>query len=572
MSAVLNMLPGMGVIVAVWILLGAVCLGLGFGVLRLVRGSIEQAEDGFAAFWIGWATMIAFLQVWQLFLPVRLPTLIVVLLAGMGCLMWAGFKPAKGKTVASKLIALGYWVAMVFFAVWLANRAMGPFYPPYDSGLYHLNAIRWMTDYAAVPGLGNLHIRLASMPSYYLYMGLLDAIPWWGRSWNLAHGLLLLVVMAQMVWSGLKVITPAKLRLYDLVALMFMPLLLKFCFLETSSMAYDLPVFLLGFVMCIQLARLLDEETSANWTVIAVTVLSAGAVAVTIKVSASVLVAATIVVMLFWAVKHGVFFWKRVTGWLLLPAFIGVVWVIRNVIFSGYPLSPSAVLSVPFEWKVEKWAMVCQMRVNMAWARDYKRPVNEVLANWDWFWPWLKGVVGFYWIEVTIPLVVFVFVVLAIGVGRMVGCWSFKRWNLLFFLPPGAALVFWLFTAPDQRFAGAAFWWLAAGAVVMLCLAQGGATRMRCWMPVLLLCVALVTWFDLRLTKYTRPGPLTGGFYPIPESKVKVFTTASGLDVFVPEKGDQVWDSPLPAMPYPNAALRLRRPGEVASGFVTGER
>lgn len=605
----LNMIPEMCFIVLAWVLLGSTCIGFGKVIFRVSGVKGMDVDDVFVSFWVGWAALIAFLQVWHLFLPVRGMALISVSGLGMASWIWRYFiggglsdeernaadtvAATRGDQVGAAKI-VGYVGAMAMVAFWLANRAMGPIHPPYDAGLYHLNGIRWMTDFPAVPGLGNLHIRFSVMPSYFLYMGLMEAIPWSGRSWNLAHGLLLLVAVAQMIWCSLKVLTPTRLRLYDLMAIMFLPIVLRFCFLEASSTAYDLPVFLLGFVMSVQLARLLDAgnghspaltgvlpkttihqstpKDSMNWNIVGISVLSVGSAAVTIKISSAILVAVAVVVLLMWTWEHGKCELWTLIKWGMLPALIGVGWLIRNIIFSGYPLSPSTVLGLPVDWRVSHDAMACNAKVVMAWARDYKRPVDEVLATWDWLGPWFKGVISFYWLEVTIPLILFILTAAVLLVGFKLARFRTERRTLLFLFPPTAGLLFWFFTAPDQRFAGAAFWWLAAGSVVLLCSAAGGATSVRCWGPVVLLCAALVIWFDLRLTKYTRPGPLAGGHYPIPESVVKISTTFSGLNVLIPVTGDQPWDSALPATPYFDPRLALRCPNEMSSGFVMRDR
>ena len=44
----------------------------------------------------------------------------------------------------------------------------------YDSGLYHFSSIRWINEYAIVPGLGNLHGRLAFNQSFFTYVAALN--------------------------------------------------------------------------------------------------------------------------------------------------------------------------------------------------------------------------------------------------------------------------------------------------------------------------------------------------------------------------------------------------------------
>jgi hypothetical protein len=51
---------------------------------------------------------------------------------------------------------------------------------------------------------------------------------------------------------------------------------------------------------------------------------------------------------------------------------------------------------------------------------------------------------------------------------------------------------------------------------------------------------------------------------------MKEVETDSGLVVHVPKDSteDQCWDAPLPCAPSADRRLRLRRPGDLGSGFV----
>jgi hypothetical protein len=57
------------------------------------------------------------------------------------------------------------------------------------------------------------------------------------------------------------------------------------------------------------------------------------------------------------------------------------------------------------------------------------------------------------------------------------------------------------------------------------------------------------------------------GYEAIPKVSLSILTTESGLEISVPNVGDQVWDSTLPATPYFNPSLRLRSDG-IAKGFT----
>jgi hypothetical protein len=68
-----------------------------------------------------------------------------------------------------------------------------------------------------------------------------------------------------------------------------------------------------------------------------------------------------------------------------------------------------------------------------------------------------------------------------------------------------------------------------------------------------------------------RPGP-DAGFYSIPKVQVHAFKTKSGLTLFVPDKGDQCWDTHLTCAPYPDPNLRLRTNGNIAEGFAVSDK
>src|SRR5439155_15277043 len=57
----------------------------------------------------------------------------------------------------------------------------------------------------------------------------------------------------------------------------------------------------------------------------------------------------------------------------------------------------------------------------------------------------------------------------------------------------------------------------------------------------------------------------TSGWQPVPRAVLTTRTTASGLAVYVPQKG-QCWDSPLPCTPYFDSRLALREPPDFRHG------
>src|SRR5262249_3841379 len=69
----------------------------------------------------------------------------------------------------------------------------------YDSGMYHIPAMDWAKGFPIVPGLGNLHGRLAFNCSSLLYAAMVDVGPWSGRSNHIVNGLFLFALLIQIV-------------------------------------------------------------------------------------------------------------------------------------------------------------------------------------------------------------------------------------------------------------------------------------------------------------------------------------------------------------------------------------
>jgi hypothetical protein len=62
----------------------------------------------------------------------------------------------------------------------------------------------------------------------------------------------------------------------------------------------------------------------------------------------------------------------------------------------------------------------------------------------------------------------------------------------------------------------------------------------------------------------------TSGWHDTKTVPLKIMTTDSGLNVFIPKSGDQVWDSPIPSTPYFNPNLKLLDENSMSAGFTIG--
>jgi|GEM_PF-6231420 len=139
---------------------------------------------------------------------------------------------------------------------------------------------------------------------------------------------------------------------------------------------------------------------------------------------------------------------------------------------------------------------------------------------------------------------------------------AIRRAPWIFLSVPASSLIFWFLTAPEHRFAGAAFWILGAGAVA---LALRAAERSLLLAVVGSIEVVLLA-NNVDAFEFLRQWHKD--IRPVAQGPVIERVTDSGLKVFVPAEGDLGWNAPLPCTPYFDARLRARTPGDLRGGFV----
>jgi hypothetical protein len=136
---------------------------------------------------------------------------------------------------------------------------------------------------------------------------------------------------------------------------------------------------------------------------------------------------------------------------------------------------------------------------------------------------------------------------------------------LLLIVPPLASLAFTITNMPMPRYAGSAASLL--GVTALMVAAEDVLLRRTGRWLLITASAALVAWplhasgrFHLGLTDFQRP----------PAARVQPVRLASGLEVYVPLQNNLTcWDA-FPCTPVLNPALRLRRDGDLGSGFVLG--
>jgi hypothetical protein len=562
-------LPALALTLAVYAALALSCLGWGVVTARLLR---VQGAGAMTLVWLGWAATVLIFQVVHCAVPLNAFATVPVFLAGIAVSI-----PRLAFFLRHRPIqAAGLLLVFAAVAAWIASRSM---LPPalYDAGLYHLNTIRWIETYRIVPGLGNLHGRLAFNQSFFAWAAALDLAPLLPNGSRMANGFLVLLTAATLL-ERLRPIAarPALLReshpFEVLPSLLALPILVHLALSSPglASPTPDLPAELLQLVMFVTFAAVIERWQTGKDASMDDTALLAilGATAITLKLSNLAFAGAVMAISLAIGRRE-----RGSLRALVLAAIMLAVWMARGYVWSGAPLYPSTLGYVAFDWAVPR-AEVAQMATLIrGWARQPNPHWRMALDNWTWIGAWIERL-RLYHVDVIVPLRAGAFFLAAAGALLLRRKPRRPReWMLV--VPVLCGLLFWFFTAPDPRFAHALFFCLAASAALLL-LASAQPSISRRAFAWIACAVFALTYGPLALETARERAEIARisltGWHPLPTTRLIRRTTTSGLPVFIPAKGDQCWDAPLPCTPYFRVDLKTRVPGELSSGFTVRDK
>ena len=577
------MISGVISIVITWFILFVIFCGIGLSIQRLFGVKNQGVEFLLSAFWVGWAYVIMMQQIWHLLAPVDLKATVCVLILGMAGAIWNRDRFAQ-LFVIDMVPKIKFSIVMCLFALLLANRAMGGFESFHgDQGLYHLSVIQWGSSYPIIPGLGNLHFRLAFNNSYFLYLSLLDVSPWTHMSNHIGIGLLLFVFSLQIGLSVSKVIRNSnRVQTYDIFRILLIIPVLYYYFRNAFDPSPDIAVILLSMLIGIELCKLLfiSKYTKSDVAYGTFFIIALSAIGISIKLSFIIIgCASSFVALGKYLVCRFDYNTRDKTRkemlWILGSLILVLVpWTARGVILSGYAAFPSVVPAFNVEWKIPPEKAVYESKKVRSWARQPKASSDEVLASWRWLLPWLKRSLISRWLfNFWAPLFLSI-----IGFAMEVYRRNIRDpdfvFDILFLLPAFMALVFWFFMAPDPRFIVGAIWYLGAGSLAVAFRRYGLqkypkvlTSFLKASFGVAILICGGLLFLESKRSTFAEIVRLHG-FGHNPKTELSRFVTTSGLTLYSPDEKGLCWWAELPCTPYPKANLRLRKNGDIKSGFL----
>lgn len=312
----------------------------------------------------------------------------------------------------------------------------------YDTGLYHAQAIRWVEEYGVVPGLGNLHMRLA-YNSAFMSLQALFSLGWLlGQSLHTLNGFFCLAALFYAL-STVRLWGEKSRRTSDFLKCVAVFYVVQKCH-DIASSGTDIEAMLLMLYIFIKWSEYMEREEKDG--VLYGYLCLVSVYAATVKLSAaSTALLALYPLYLFIREKNGKAIFSHVAAGvgILLP------FLIRNVVISGYLVYPYAGLDLFHpDWKMDEAVLLSDSLDIKMFARGLRSAAeyDNSLIGWipKWFVNQNAGnrvliVVG----AVCVPVILYLF-------GKNLKERNYVR--AVFFGTGVLNLFFWFFTAPHMRY------------------------------------------------------------------------------------------------------------------------
>ena len=389
------------------------------------------------------------------------------LFAGVGfwanvllCAVCIGIFLRERKGISETLARYLSWkfcavIALFFLFSYGTSRGM----LHYDTALYHAQSIRWIEEYGAVKGLGNLQCRLAYNSASFA-LSALYSMAFLGRgSLHCAAGFLAFLLAAGSLRLA-DSLRERKLRASDFARVMCVYYLVNI-FDEMISPASDYFMVLIAFYIVITWLSLAERGEKEIFPYALLCVLSV--FLMTVKLSAALILLLTIYPACRLVKEKR---WGETGLYLGLGFLTMLPFFARNVILSGWLVYPFTRIDL-FDviWKIPKGVADYDAREIQVWGRGYSDVTRYDISPKEWLTGWFRGLAGSD--KLFVLMAVLAVAVLLLQAAYLVWRWSRRqtaagsstasesRLSPAFLTAQGtvaASFLFWLCTSPLIRY------------------------------------------------------------------------------------------------------------------------
>lgn len=441
-------------VILIWLYMMLTCYVIGFACVKVMSGNANiRAGREVDYLYAGVGAVTVYAQVFSIFYKVGLAANVVLLLICFLCLLlfrkdYLDRLHSFRLTVTPPRLA----VIIVLFLLFAYGTSGGIIH--YDTGLYHAQSIRWIEEYGVVPGLGNLHSRLAYNSSSFCLSALYSMAFLGGRSFHCCVGFLafLLALVCGEAFTRERFKKPG---LSDMTRVIGIYYLLNI-FDEMVSPASDYFMVLLTFFLLIRWLELLEEKEKSYLPYAMLCVLCV--VVVSVKLSGALILLLVLKPAVMMIREKRI---KEIFRFLGLGILTIVPFLVRNVILSGWLVYPFTAIDLfDFDFKIPKGMADYDSKEIQVWGRGYSDVNRYDDPVSRWLPEWAAGLDGINKLFLALAVSGLILLVL---VGLFV-LWK-KRKDMVDYLHVAGTLavcfLFWLLSAPLIRY-GCIFLWLTA--------------------------------------------------------------------------------------------------------------
>lgn len=504
-----------------------------------VRRDDAEANPGLVAMF-GFLPLAIICPSLHLFIPLTGSISVGALLVGY--VLFAYYRRRLGDSFSREHLIGALLIALLVSL--FASRPLRHF----DTGLYHVQSVKWCTEYPLVRGLANLHERLAFNSLWTPLSAVID-FPRFGQG---AFFPITCFLFFAFGWAAYVAACRVRRR-SDRVPEIFLAacgcfwmwlLISDSALVILPSLSTDAPIYFTSFLCVYFLLRFCVEADKIDL----VQALAIAALAVTIKVSAAPLFAFLLLLAASSSIRNRNGFRTHVHAWspvALLSGLLFCIWILRSVWMSGYlifPIPSTALTSLPWHLPVPMAEQLVETL--QAWARRPGVSPEIVLSSSAWMRSWLLRLLDEEIFYSALAYAAFG------GAMLCAAAWQSgsKRVPLAKLWPAAAllliGLIYWFFTAPDPRYG---YGYLFAIAALVF---SAGISSVLARNPhiaaIILFSAALTPLITVKDISHIR---LTG-LPPMGSGRSVNYTTAQGITIHVAGGDQRILNGQLPSTPY----------------------
>ena len=434
----------------------------------------------------------------------------------------------------------------------------------YDMNLYHKQYMQWTSEYRIIPGLGNLHGRLAFNSSFLLLTTLF---------YNFKSVFILFPINEMIALLVLVAVFRNWNKREDSTNVICLLLYFSYIFLFGDSITSSSTDFGCNLLILYLFLYVRDKYQDINifdiFYVFAISLFCA-----TLKLSCVII----LLLPLFLIIKYSkiVFSSKNIFILLIIGIIIIVPWVIRFVILSGYLIYPFDAIDIfNFDWKIPIDNVTREKHTTYWWARNNHMRFDEVMQMdfIQWFPIWFQ--------KLNLSTKIIFSSALLSPITLLILSYFRSRISGFLFVATGIGFVGTLYlitTAPDLRFASSFV--LVASLTPWIAI-----IKLTNWIGKISIIVIYISFFVLSLFSIHILNKKLCFYNIFTDKNVLLLTVrpweyytttnnikynslhVDGRVYYYPLNDDRCFDHELPCTPYPNPNLHFRG-DRIEDGFI----